>query len=81
MFRQNKADDTTTGHLIVLLQYDWPKHESVFLQILDKIRSQKAFVYNVFFNYIISILDSRSNKVYLLSSVVTRAINSNASYP
>uniref|UniRef100_T1J3C9 Integrator complex subunit 10 n=1 Tax=Strigamia maritima TaxID=126957 RepID=T1J3C9_STRMM len=48
-------DDLSLGHLLVLLQYEWPATESVFLQVIEKIKAQGAFSYNLFFNYIIHI--------------------------
>ena len=52
----SKSADTSLGHLMVLLQYDWPKHEALFCQVIKKIQKQSSFVYNLFFNYVISIL-------------------------
>lgn len=51
----SKTADTSLGHLIVLLQYDWPKHESLFTQVIKKIQKQGSFNYNLFFNYMINI--------------------------
>ena len=50
------GDDTSLGHMVVLLQYDWPKSEALFFEVLKKIKQQNSLVYNMFFNYIISIL-------------------------
>lgn len=51
----SKTADTSLGHLIVLLQYDWPKHESLFTQVIKKIQKQGSFNYNLFFSYMINI--------------------------
>ncbi|XP_060067611.1 integrator complex subunit 10-like [Ylistrum balloti] len=51
----NKTDDTALGHMVVLLQYDWPRQEPLFQQVAKKIRSQGSFTYNLFFNFIINI--------------------------
>ena len=51
-----KASDSLLGHTLVLLQYDWPNHATLFSQIIKKIQKQGNFSFNLFFNYIISIL-------------------------
>ncbi|KAJ8315831.1 hypothetical protein KUTeg_007981 [Tegillarca granosa] len=52
----SKQDDDALGHMIVLLQYDWPKQGAVFLEATKKIQTQGSFTYNLFFNYVVSIL-------------------------
>ncbi|UYV65316.1 hypothetical protein LAZ67_3003930 [Cordylochernes scorpioides] len=42
------------GHLLILLQYDWPREEQLFLQMLENLRTQGHFTYNLFFTYIIN---------------------------
>ncbi|XP_078325971.1 integrator complex subunit 10-like isoform X2 [Crassostrea virginica] len=49
------GDDTSLGHMVVLLQYDWPKSEALFFEVLKKIKQQNSLVYNMFFNYIINV--------------------------
>ena len=49
-------NDTLIGHLIVLLQYGWPREEATFYELLDKIRDHGGLKYRVFFNYVSSIL-------------------------
>mgnify|MGYP006862609071 CR=1 FL=1 len=49
-------NDTLIGHLIVLLQYDWPKEEGTFYELLEKIRDNRGLKYRVFFDYVNSIL-------------------------
>lgn len=58
-------NDTLIGHVIVLLQYGWPREEGTFYELLDRIRDQGGLKYRVFFNYVNSILLS------LLSSELT----------
>ncbi|XP_048236906.1 integrator complex subunit 10-like isoform X1 [Haliotis rufescens] len=48
----NHNNDLNLGHLIVLLQYDWPKYESIFLDVIQKIQKQGSFTYNLFFSYV-----------------------------
>ncbi|KAK7922771.1 hypothetical protein WMY93_009673 [Mugilogobius chulae] len=48
-------DDLSLGHVIVLLQYDWPQGESLFLKAVDKICQQGSFQYENFFNYVTNI--------------------------
>ncbi|XP_020611748.1 integrator complex subunit 10-like isoform X2 [Orbicella faveolata] len=45
-------NDTLLGHLIVLLQFGWPREEGTFYELLDKIRDQGGLKYRVFFNYV-----------------------------
>ncbi|XP_053319329.1 integrator complex subunit 10 isoform X2 [Spea bombifrons] len=53
-FADNR-DDIALGHVIVLLQYDWPKCENLFLKAINKICQQGNFQYENFFNYITNI--------------------------
>ncbi|KAG8593754.1 hypothetical protein GDO81_000939 [Engystomops pustulosus] len=53
-FSDNR-DDMALGHLIVLLQHDWPKGENLFLKAIGKICQQGTFQYENFFNYITNI--------------------------
>ncbi|KAM9331430.1 integrator complex subunit 10 isoform 3-T3 [Gastrophryne carolinensis] len=53
-FSDNR-DDMALGHLIVLLQHDWPKGENLFLKAIGKICQQGNFQYENFFNYITNI--------------------------
>ncbi|KTF91080.1 hypothetical protein cypCar_00044471, partial [Cyprinus carpio] len=50
-FTDNR-DDLALGHVIVLLQYDWPQGENLFLKAVDKICQQGSFQYENFFNYV-----------------------------
>lgn len=56
-----KCDDMALGHMIILLQYDWPKHTDLFHQVMQKIKAQGSLTYNFFFNYVISIHFMNSN--------------------
>lgn len=44
------------GHVIVLLQHEWPRGENLFLKAINKICQQGNFQYENFFNYVTSIL-------------------------
>jgi len=48
-------EDLAAGHLIVLLQYDWPRHSGLLVEIVDKIRHQGHFTYQLFGSYIIQV--------------------------
>ncbi|XP_071943294.1 integrator complex subunit 10-like isoform X2 [Antedon mediterranea] len=48
-------DDKALGHMIVLMQYNWPKEESLFSDAIKKIRKQGTFTYSLFFKFIINI--------------------------
>ncbi|CAG0886595.1 unnamed protein product [Darwinula stevensoni] len=45
-------DDLLVGHLMVLLQYDWPEHEEYFTKALRKVQGQRQFSYPLFLKYI-----------------------------
>ncbi|MBN3283486.1 INT10 protein, partial [Polyodon spathula] len=53
-FTDNR-DDLALGHVIVLLQHDWPRGESLFLKAVDKICQEGNFQYENFFNYVTNI--------------------------
>ncbi|CAG5126669.1 unnamed protein product [Candidula unifasciata] len=44
--------DSTLAHLIILLQHDWPKHESTFSEVISIIQMHGSFTYNTFFSYV-----------------------------
>lgn len=54
-FTDNR-DDLSLGHVVVLLQLDWPSGEMLFLKAVEKICQQGSFQYENFFNYVTSIL-------------------------
>lgn len=54
VFTDNR-DDLSLGHVVVLLQHDWPQGESLFLKALEKICHQASFQYENFFNYVTNI--------------------------
>ncbi|XP_056625026.1 integrator complex subunit 10 isoform X1 [Triplophysa dalaica] len=66
VFTDNR-DDLALGHVIVLLQYDWPQGESLFLKAVDKICQQGSFQYENFFNYVTNI-DMLEEFAYLRTS-------------
>jgi len=58
---QNKAamsvpDDIILGHMLVLMQFDWPVYERLFCETVQLIKRKGHFFYPMFFGYIISIL-------------------------
>uniref|UniRef100_A0A8V0XU03 Integrator complex subunit 10 n=1 Tax=Gallus gallus TaxID=9031 RepID=A0A8V0XU03_CHICK len=53
-FTDNR-DDTALGHVIVLLQHEWPRGENLFLKAINKICQQGNFQYENFFNYVTNI--------------------------
>ncbi|XP_041846036.1 integrator complex subunit 10 isoform X1 [Melanotaenia boesemani] len=53
-FADNR-DDLSLGHVVVLLQHDWPQGEMLFLKAVDKICQQGSFQYENFFNYVTNI--------------------------
>nr|XP_056713642.1 integrator complex subunit 10 isoform X2 [Euleptes europaea] len=53
-FTDNR-DDMALGHVIVLLQHEWPRGESLFLKAINKVCLQGNFQYENFFNYVTNI--------------------------
>uniref|UniRef100_A0A7N8YDK1 Integrator complex subunit 10 n=1 Tax=Mastacembelus armatus TaxID=205130 RepID=A0A7N8YDK1_9TELE len=51
----DSRDDLSLGHVVVLLQQDWPQGELLFLKAVDKICQQGSFQYENFFNYVTNI--------------------------
>ncbi|XP_029296800.1 LOW QUALITY PROTEIN: integrator complex subunit 10 [Cottoperca gobio] len=51
----DSRDDLSLGHVVVLLQHDWPQGEILFLKAVDKICQQGGFQYENFFNYVTNI--------------------------
>ncbi|KAA8588965.1 hypothetical protein FQN60_010310 [Etheostoma spectabile] len=51
----DSRDDLSLGHVVVLLQHDWPRGEMLFLKTVDKICQQGSFQYENFFNYVTNI--------------------------
>ncbi|XP_068181523.1 integrator complex subunit 10 [Antennarius striatus] len=51
----DSRDDLSLGHVVVLLQLDWPQGEMLFLKAVDKICQQGSFQYENFFNYVTNI--------------------------
>uniref|UniRef100_A0AAR2JIL2 Integrator complex subunit 10 n=1 Tax=Pygocentrus nattereri TaxID=42514 RepID=A0AAR2JIL2_PYGNA len=54
-FADGGRDDLALGHVIVLLQHDWPQGEALFLKAVDKICDHGSFQYENFFNYVTNI--------------------------
>ncbi|ESP02366.1 hypothetical protein LOTGIDRAFT_237998 [Lottia gigantea] len=79
------SNDMLLGHLLILLQYDWPKQDELFNDIIKKIRTQGSFTYNLFFHYVycidileeFALLDTQEGgRVNLdIMSVSTKAIS------
>uniref|UniRef100_A0A4W4EDM1 Integrator complex subunit 10 n=1 Tax=Electrophorus electricus TaxID=8005 RepID=A0A4W4EDM1_ELEEL len=54
-FADGSRDDLALGHVIVLLQHDWPLGEALFLKAVDRICDHGSFQYENFFNYVTNI--------------------------
>ena len=52
------CSDVVLAHLLILLQYDWPQQEQIFMAIIRRIQQQGSFTYNMFFSYIFGILST-----------------------
>ncbi|XP_059578141.1 integrator complex subunit 10 isoform X4 [Alligator mississippiensis] len=51
----DSRDDIALGHVVVLLQHEWPRGENLFLKAINKICQQGNFQYENFFNYVTNI--------------------------
>lgn len=60
----DSRDDMALGHVVVLLQHEWPRGENLFLKAINKICQQGNFQYENFFNYVTSILSLTKNVLY-----------------
>ncbi|XP_041373547.1 integrator complex subunit 10-like [Gigantopelta aegis] len=52
IFSAGQCTDMILGHLIILLQFDWPRYEGLFTETVAMIQKQGSFTYNLFFVYI-----------------------------
>ncbi|RZF44932.1 hypothetical protein LSTR_LSTR013122 [Laodelphax striatellus] len=50
---QNIDFDLAQGHILVLLQLDWPQDELLFKEIVEVIKMNRRFSYNLFMKYVI----------------------------
>uniref|UniRef100_A0AAR2LC41 Integrator complex subunit 10 n=1 Tax=Pygocentrus nattereri TaxID=42514 RepID=A0AAR2LC41_PYGNA len=73
-FADGGRDDLALGHVIVLLQHDWPQGEALFLKAVDKICDHGSFQYENFFNYVTNI-DMLEEFAYLLLSFSSTLVN------
>ena len=49
------GSDLAAGHLVVLLQYDWPNNSILLEEVIDKIKRQGQFSYPLFVTYVIQV--------------------------
>ncbi|XP_070570884.1 integrator complex subunit 10-like isoform X2 [Ptychodera flava] len=55
IFNSGGVNEMALGHMITMMQYDWPKEEKLFTQVIDVICQQGSLTYFPFFNYVINI--------------------------
>jgi hypothetical protein len=48
-------NDLAIGHIITLLQFDWPLEEELMIHLMERIRQQGSFTYSLFQNYIVNV--------------------------
>jgi integrator complex subunit 10 len=48
-------EDSLLGHMIVFMQYDWPKYEQLFCDVIKLIKHKGTLNYLSFFTYVINI--------------------------
>lgn len=49
------SSDMITGHLVVLLQYDWPHYSTLLEEMIEKIKRQGQFSYPMFATYVVQV--------------------------
>lgn len=47
--------DLALGHIITLLQFDWPLEEELMTQLMERIREKGSFSYSLFLNYVVNV--------------------------
>ncbi|XP_021913688.1 integrator complex subunit 10 isoform X2 [Zootermopsis nevadensis] len=47
--------DLAIGHIITLLQFDWPLEEELMTQLMERIRQRGSFSYSLFQNYVVNV--------------------------
>ncbi|XP_077997719.1 integrator complex subunit 10-like [Glandiceps talaboti] len=55
IFTSGGVNEVALGHMIVMMQYDWPKEEKLFMQVLEVIAQQGTFTYTQFFKYVTNV--------------------------
>lgn len=53
--QRSERTDLALGHLLVLLQYEWPNNSIVFEEVMEKIRRQGQLSYPLFEIYVIHV--------------------------
>ncbi|KAJ4445283.1 integrator complex subunit 10 isoform X1 [Periplaneta americana] len=48
-------NDLAIGHIITLLQFDWPLEEDLMTHLMERIRQRGSFSYSLFQNYIVNV--------------------------
>ncbi|PNF20874.1 hypothetical protein B7P43_G11190 [Cryptotermes secundus] len=48
-------NDLAIGHIITLLQFDWPLEEELMTHLMERIRQVGSFSYSLFQNYIVNV--------------------------
>ncbi|KAF2349543.1 Ninjurin [Trinorchestia longiramus] len=52
VFQHKCHDDLSIGHLLTLVQFEWPKHESVFMDLVGLLTKQGSLNYEQFALYV-----------------------------
>lgn len=53
MMKVTMECDLAMGHMLVLMQVDWPYHECQQTEIIQRIRQRGSFTYALFTKYIV----------------------------
>jgi len=64
--QHNTGGDLAMGHIITVLQYNWPDHRELFHMMLHRIRKKETFSYPLFSQYVVNI-DILEEMMYLAS--------------
>lgn len=64
--QHNTGGDLAMGHIITILQYNWPDQRELFHMLIHRIRKKEAFSYPLFSQYVVNI-DILEEMMYLSS--------------
>ena len=72
--QHSPGGDMAMGHIITLLQYNWPDQRELFHMLLHRIRKKESFSYPLFSQYVVNI-DILEEMMYLASDQARKELN------
>lgn len=55
MNRVGTECDLAMGHILVLIQLDWPQEEALLNEIVERIKQRGSWTYHLFMKYIVTV--------------------------